>query len=110
MMSLTGSTGGHEHPKPSVFGFACRLAEVMSEDSNCTMAATAALGTPDATGIEVGAFEGWFIVAHAGGFSKGTLIWPETEQWRSSAHERTERGLTVNPLGKVADVHVFPPS
>jgi hypothetical protein len=57
MMSLTGSTGGHEQPKPSVFGFACRLAEVMSEDSNCTIASIAALGAPAVSGTEVGEFE-----------------------------------------------------
>jgi hypothetical protein len=109
-MSLTGISGGHEQPKSSVFGVARRLAEVMSEDSNCTMVSSAALGAPAFTGSEVGEFEEWFIVAQAGGFSKGTLIRPETEQWSASAHERTESLPTANPLGMMVDVQVFPPS
>jgi hypothetical protein len=57
-MSLTPVSAGHEHPKPSVFGIALRLADVMSEDSNCTIGSIAALGTPDVTGSDVGESEG----------------------------------------------------
>jgi hypothetical protein len=110
MMSLTGISGGHEHPKPCVFGLALRLAEVISEDSKCTIFSIAALGAPAVTGSEVGEFDGWFIVAQVGGFSKGTLIRPETEQWSASAHERTELRPTANPLGMMVDAQVFPPS
>ncbi len=74
------------------------------------MVSTTAFGTPAVSRSGGGDFEYGFFAEQAGGFSIGTLILPKTEQWVASAHERTESLLIANPLGKMPDVHVLPPS